>query len=125
HERCPTLACVVTKIDLFPQWRRIVELNRGHLERAGLDVKVIPVSSFLRLRAASRDDAALNDESNFPALFEFLRADVLQGGAAAAAKLAASEIAFVTAQLTQQQAAEADAAGGQSRAPEVIERLER
>ena len=51
-ERCPLTALVVTKTDLYPQWRRIVELDRGHLARAGLDLPVIPVSSFLRLRAA-------------------------------------------------------------------------
>ena len=40
-ERCPLTALVVTKIDLYPQWRRIVELDRGHLARAGLDLPVI------------------------------------------------------------------------------------
>ena len=56
-QRCPIAACVVTKTDLYPEWRRIVELDRGHLGRAGIDIPVIPVSSFLRL-AARRDAAA-------------------------------------------------------------------
>ena len=28
---CPNVACVLTKTDLYPQWRRIAELDRGHL----------------------------------------------------------------------------------------------
>ena len=35
---------VVSKIDFQPAWRRIVELDRGHLARAGLAVDVVPVS---------------------------------------------------------------------------------
>ena len=50
-ERCPAAVCVVTKTDLYPAWRRIVELDRRHLANAGIDLPVIPVSSFLRLRA--------------------------------------------------------------------------
>ena len=36
-QRCPRAACVVTKTDLYPEWRRIVEINKGHLaaRRAG------------------------------------------------------------------------------------------
>ncbi|HEY8544102.1 MAG TPA: dynamin family protein, partial [Acidimicrobiales bacterium] len=35
--RCPRVVCVVSKIDLHPEWRRIVELNQGHLAAHGLD----------------------------------------------------------------------------------------
>jgi predicted GTPase len=28
---CPTVACVLAKNDLYPEWERIAELNRGHL----------------------------------------------------------------------------------------------
>ena len=52
--RCPKIICVVTKTDLHAEWRRIVELDRGHLADAGLDVPLVPVSSFLRMRAAAR-----------------------------------------------------------------------
>ena len=34
---CPNVACVLTKTDLYPQWRRIAELDRGHLRTAGVD----------------------------------------------------------------------------------------
>jgi hypothetical protein len=39
----------VTKTDL-QHWRRIVELDRGHLEWAGLRLPVFAVSSYLRLQ---------------------------------------------------------------------------
>ena len=32
-ELCPTVMFALTKIDLYPQWERIAELDRGHLER--------------------------------------------------------------------------------------------
>ena len=70
---------MVTKTDLYPQWRRIVELDRGHLADAGIDLPVIPVSSFLRLRAWRAP--ALNAESGFAPLFDWLRAAVLEAAA--------------------------------------------
>jgi hypothetical protein len=79
-ERCPTGVCVVTKTDLYPQWRRIVELDRGHLAAAGIDMPVIPVSSFLRLRAWR--DPELNSESGFAPLFDWLRESVVEAAAA-------------------------------------------
>ncbi len=41
---CPVVIEVVSKIDFQPAWRRIVELDRGHLARARLAVDVLPVS---------------------------------------------------------------------------------
>src|SRR5262249_39911045 len=39
--RCPTTALVVTKTDIYPHWRRIVELNREHLADVGIDIPII------------------------------------------------------------------------------------
>ncbi len=69
---CPNVACVVTKTDLYPHWRRIMELDRGHLGRAGIGAEIFPVSSMLRLHAAKTQDAALMDESGFHELVNFL-----------------------------------------------------
>lgn len=52
---CPVVIEVVTKIDFQPAWRRIVDLDRGHLARAGLAVDVLPVSVVL---AAERSGLA-------------------------------------------------------------------
>jgi hypothetical protein len=121
-ERCPRAFCVLTKTDLYGEWRRIVEINQGHFERAGLDVPIVAVSSFLRMRAQARDDTALNAESGFPELVELLRRDVL--GAAAENKLAAAraELQFVVGQLRERVEAEHAVAASPAAAPEVVKR---
>ncbi|WP_219413872.1 dynamin family protein [Pseudonocardia nigra] len=69
---CPNVACVLTKTDLYPHWRRIMELDRGHLRNAGVDAEIFPVSSMLRLHAAKTKDDALMAESGFRELVNFL-----------------------------------------------------
>ncbi|MCU1666099.1 MAG: hypothetical protein JWR58_6164 [Pseudonocardia sp.] len=69
---CPNVACVLTKTDLYPHWRRIMELDRGHLGNAGIHAEIFPVSSMLRLHAAKTQDTALMDESGFRQLVDFL-----------------------------------------------------
>ncbi|PTR23440.1 replication fork clamp-binding protein CrfC [Rhodococcus sp. OK519] len=78
---CPAVACLITKTDLYPHWRRIVEADAGHLERAGLDVPLLPVSSMLRSHALRLDDQSLHDESGFAALYDFLRERVIDHAA--------------------------------------------
>ena len=51
---CPNVACVLTKTDLYPQWRRIAELDRGHLAAADITADLIPVSSAVRGGAAAK-----------------------------------------------------------------------
>ena len=74
---CPNVAGVLSKTDLYPQWRRVAELDRGHLKRIGADMPLIPVSSELRLRAAEMRDSELNAESGFPELVAYLRQKIL------------------------------------------------
>jgi hypothetical protein len=121
-ERCPRVFCVLTKTDLYEQWRRIAELNRGHLRRAGLDIPIVAVSSFLRMRAQARDSTELNEESGFPRLVDLLRRDVL--GKAATNRLAAArgELSFVVAQLRERVEAEHAVVARPAAAPEVARR---
>lgn len=74
---CPVAAIVATKIDLYPHWRKIVEANTAHLQRAGIVVPLIPASSVLRSHAIQMNDKELNEESNFPAIVKFLSEKVL------------------------------------------------
>ncbi|MBC8091993.1 MAG: dynamin family protein [Pseudonocardia sp.] len=74
---CPNVAGVITKTDLYPHWRRIVDLDRGHLADAGITAEMFPVSSVLRLEAVRSEDAELNVESGFAALVTYLRTEVL------------------------------------------------
>jgi Dynamin family len=77
-ELCPTVLFAQTKIDLHPEWRRVMELNRGHLERAGVNIAMVAVSSFLRDEALRRKDRPLNELSRIPDLVRHLDADVIQ-----------------------------------------------
>ncbi|MCY1143540.1 dynamin family protein [Actinoplanes sp. Pm04-4] len=110
RERCPRTWLVLTKIDLHVEWRRIAAINEGHLKRAGLDVPVIPVSSFLRVRARARDDTALNDESGFPRLVELVRREIIDAAEDERTQAAEAELAFVIAQLRDRLDAEEAAA---------------
>ncbi|WP_262103627.1 dynamin family protein [Arthrobacter sp. Marseille-P9274] len=74
---CPNAACVLTKTDLYPQWRQVAALDRTHLAEAAPGVGLFPVSADLRLHAARLQDTELNTESGFPALISYLRRDVL------------------------------------------------
>ena len=74
---CPNVACVLTKTDLYPEWRRIAEIDRGHLAAAGIDAELLAVSSTVRWQAVVTGDAALNAESGFPALERYLAERVL------------------------------------------------
>lgn len=74
---CPNVACVVTKTDLYPQWRQVAALDRTHLAEAAPGVGLFPVSADLRLHAARIQDTELNAESGFPELIAYLRQDVL------------------------------------------------
>jgi hypothetical protein len=74
--RCPNVILAVTKTDLCPQWKSVVERDRDLLAAAGIPARLVPVSAALRLRAAGANDVRLNAESGFPDLVRFLTADV-------------------------------------------------
>jgi replication fork clamp-binding protein CrfC len=76
-EICPVATIVATKTDLYPHWRQIVEANKAHLQRARLEIPMIPASSLLRSHAIQLNDKELNEESNFPAIVKFLSDKVL------------------------------------------------
>jgi GTPase SAR1 family protein len=102
---CPTVVCVMTKTDFYPYWRKIRDLNVGHL-RNEPNVPVIPVSSTLRSRAVAANDAELNVESGFPELVKFLGQQVGGHAARQRAVTAAAEVGTACTQLTAQFEAE-------------------
>jgi hypothetical protein len=119
-ERCPVAVCVVTKVDLYPHWRRIVELDRGHLRRAGLDLEVLGVSSLLRLQP--EQDAELTEESGFRPLGRFL-AGVVTAGTERAARAAAVDIRFAAAQLGRQVEGERRVVASPGESRQVVQEL--
>jgi GTP-binding protein EngB required for normal cell division len=118
--RCSRLACVVTKIDLAPHWRTIVDRNVAHLRAAGFEIPVLAVSSFVRLRAASRSDTAMHRESQFPDLLRFIASDVMPAVRTAAATGAAGDVERLSSHLEVQLTAERDVLADPTRAPEAL-----
>jgi dynamin family protein len=106
---CPNLICVLTKIDFYPQWKRILEIDRGHLAEAGIEAEIIAVSSVLREHALDVGDHALNAESGFPVLVERLGSRLLAEHAAksvlAAAGIVRSSLRQVAETLSTEHAA--------------------
>ncbi len=108
---CPNVGCVLTKTDLYPHWRQIMQLDRSHLGDAGVRAEIFPVSSTLRLHAAKVQDTGLMEESGFPPLLNFLinrvvaRADDLDRQSVSQDVLAVTEqlAAGMKAELTAQE----------------------
>ena len=124
HALCPHLAVVLSKIDLYPAWRRIAELDRGHLDAQGLgDLPILAVSSLLRQRAVATDDAGLNRESGYHALVGFLRDEVLARGEELVAAQAGRDVVDVCAQLQSAFEAEREVLADPSRAEAIMAEL--
>ncbi|MGN5236343.1 dynamin family protein [Rhodococcus sp. SJ-3] len=99
HTLCPASAVLLTKTDLYPHWRRILDADRTHLRDAGLDVPLVPVSSLLREYALRTDDASLQAESGFSAVYDFLRERVVERNADAARVSVARDVRRVIEHL--------------------------
>ncbi|HLL64120.1 MAG TPA: dynamin family protein [Micromonosporaceae bacterium] len=91
-ELCPIVVCALTKTDFYPEWRRILELDQGHLRRAGIDRPIVALSAPLRHHGIRAGDRALVAESGYPWLAALLRrAAEESAGAALTAAVAAAD----------------------------------
>ena len=120
---CPNVACVLTKTDLYPQWRRIAELDRGHLRTAGVDAALIAVSSTVRWQAVLTGDAALNAESGFVELETYLAERVLGQADLLSRRSTVHDVLAVTGQLCDTLRAEKAALDDPERRHELIREL--
>jgi len=121
---CPNVACVLAKIDLYPEWQRIAELDRSHLRTADIDAELLAVSSVLRAHAAAADDRQLNAESGFPELVGFLRDRVVGQSERLANSAAANDVLAITDQLTAKMRAELEAYAEPEHAQQLVTELE-
>jgi len=122
RDLCGTVLCVLTKTDFFPAWRQIRDLDVGHL-RGVAEIQVVAVSSTLRSRAVRVNDAALNAESGFPALVEFVSQRVAGGAVARVATAASGEVVAVSRQIESQFQAELAALADPEANAKVIRQL--
>jgi hypothetical protein len=100
---CPNVACVLTKTDMYPEWRTIAELDRGHLRRAGIEAQLFTVSSTMRWHALlEKDDelrAELSTDSGFQPLVSYLRRDVVGKADELARRSTVHDVLAVTDQV--------------------------
>ena len=123
-ELCPTVLFAQTKIDLFPSWQKIIDLNRGHMERAGFTIPIVPVSSALRTEALRRKDKALNDLSRIPELVKHLSEDVVGPAKATALSRSVAESTGIISQLEVGLQAERTAAADPEAAKRAVAELD-
>ena len=97
---CPIVMCVLSKIDLTPHWRDVEAANRQHLESAGIDATILPVSANLYRTALTLDDTDLAAESGIPRLTERLQRDLLPRAVMSLRDAAAAEAEVVSNHLT-------------------------
>ncbi|MGB3955948.1 MAG: dynamin family protein [Brooklawnia sp.] len=119
----PNVAGVLAKTDLYPDWREIERIDRRHLRHVG-EMPLFPVSSDLRLLAASEQSRELNTESGFPSLVAHLRNDVLAKAELINARAAVHDLAFVTEQMTVSLRSELSAILHPEDTPRLIAELE-
>ncbi|WP_231508999.1 hypothetical protein [Nocardia sp. NRRL WC-3656] len=94
---CPTVVCVLNKIDRYSHWSRVQQRNRELLDAAGLGFAVAPISADLHLRAG--DDHRRDIESGVPQLIDHLRGYVLARADAVAREAALRDIRTITDHL--------------------------
>ncbi len=108
---CRRAVVALTKTDVSPEWRRIQAIDEGHLQRAGLDTAVLPLSATLRHHGLRTGDRRLVAESGYPQLAAFLRSTAAVAGRhrlAAAAAGAQSALSQLVAELATEREALAD-----------------
>ncbi|MBB4905484.1 dynamin family protein [Actinophytocola algeriensis] len=120
---CPNVLCVLSKTDLYPEWPRIADLDRAHLERCGIDADLLTVSSALRVHAIRENDDEADHESGFPELTDYLLDQVAGQAEVLARRSTAHDLAAVTEQLATTLLAEQAGYTDPAHAAEVIREL--
>ena len=120
---CPTVICVLNKIDRTPHWAQVQELNRELLDEAGLGFAVAPVSAQLHHQAQRAGNQQRAIESGVPQLVEHLREYVVAHADAMAVKSAIRDIQLVGDHLGVVLRTEADALRDPRRRAHVTQQL--
>ena len=102
----PPILIAVTKVDIYPEWRRIIAIDEGHLRSIGLAEQPFGLSSVLRAAASELDDATLEQESGFGAFAEALIEDAVGRARAGALTAAVAQVLPALDQLREPVAAE-------------------
>ncbi len=124
RERCDSVVCVMTKLDLYQHAPTMRDVNRRHLDAAGLtDVPLVAVSSVLHLLALVEGDQELEEESGFEELFALLHEKIWNPARRRGLADAGLELAEVAAHLTLPMEIEHEAASSPEGAERALLRL--
>ena len=103
----PPILIAVTKVDIYPEWRRIVAIDEGRLTAMGLADPPFPLSSVLRAHGLATGDPSLEGESGYPRFATALAEDVVGRARAASLASALAQVLPALDQLRESPAAEA------------------
>jgi GTPase SAR1 family protein len=120
---CPNVVCVLTKIDFYPSWRKIRDLNVEHLKRHGVTADILCVSSSLRVHALRANDRELNRESGFPELAGYLQNKIAANAEKLSVRAAANDVVAVASMLEGQFRSEREALDNPEEAQRVVDNL--
>ncbi|MFI9403574.1 dynamin family protein [Nocardia sp. NPDC052316] len=96
---CPTVICVLNKIDQFSHWSHTQQRNRELLDAAGLGFAVAPVSAELHRQAGLSGNYQRDIESGVPQLIDHLRDYVVARADSVALDAAVQDIRLVSDHL--------------------------
>ena len=102
----PPILVAVTKVDMYPEWRRIVAIDETHLRSVGLAEAPYGLSSVLRSNGHGPPDPALERESGIPVFAEAIVGDIVGRARSAAVVTAAAGLRPALDQLREPLAAE-------------------
>ncbi|MDP9888854.1 dynamin family protein [Pseudarthrobacter enclensis] len=120
----PNVAAVLSKTDLYPDWRRVEELDRGYLDQVAPEIPLFPLSADLRLEASRLQDSELNSESGFPALVAHLRNDIVGKAERIQRRSVSQDLLSVTDNLRLALQSELDALENPGGTPQMLAALE-
>ncbi|WP_104044980.1 dynamin family protein [Arthrobacter sp. ZGTC412] len=120
----PSVVGVLSKTDLYPDWRRVEEIDLGHLAKVAPDIPLFSVSSDLRLEAARLQDGELNAESGFPGLMTYIRSEILGKAERLQRRSVSQDLLSVCENLRLSLQSELEALENPERTPQMIAGLE-
>ncbi|MEU7632379.1 dynamin family protein [Nocardia sp. NPDC049220] len=122
---CPTVICVLNKIDIHPHWSHTQQRNRELLDAAGLGFAVAPVSAELHRQAGLSGGYQRDIESGVPQLIDHLRDYVVARADTVALEAAVRDIRLVGDHLAMTLRTEAEALRDPRRRAEITAQLTR
>ncbi|ONM48723.1 hypothetical protein B0T44_02830 [Nocardia donostiensis] len=123
QQLCPTVICVLNKIDMYPHWSHVQQRNRELLDSAGLGFAVAPVSAELHRQAEQAGDQQRAIESGMPQLIDHLRDYVVARADALAIEAALGDIRLVGDHVALALRNEADALRDPRRRAQITQQL--